>query len=104
MIDILIRFVFFVIKSLSDIIITPIQLILTTVFPDFGNLIDAAQTWLSDYGFQYLLFAKKSFMNITAFPQALFTIIIGYIVIKIGLHISMQLYRFSINIYNRFKI
>ena len=104
MLDLLIEFVFFIIKTLSNIIITPIQLLLKDAFPDFGTLINNCESWLSDYGFRYLLFAKKSFMNLLAFPQALFSLIIGYIIIKIGLHVSMQVYRFGINIYNKFKI
>lgn len=104
MLDLLIEFVFFIIKTMSNIIITPIQLLLETAFPDLGTLITNCEGWLSEYGFRYLLFAKKSFMNLLAFPQALFSLIIGYIIIKIGLHVSMQVYRFGINIYNKFKI
>lgn len=103
MLNVLIEFIFYIIKTLSDIIITPIQLLFTNVFPDFSILIENGQSWLSDYGFRYLLFTKKALMNLIGFPQALFSILISYILVKISLHVSMQIYRFSVNIYNKFK-
>lgn len=104
MLNVIIKAVFFVVKALADLFVTPIQKVIVLALPDIGDLILNCESWLSTYGFRYLKFAKMFFMRLLCFPQALFTLIIGYIIIKIGLHVSIQLYRFGINIYNKFKI
>lgn len=103
MLQVLVNFIFYIIKTISNLIFTPILALLTAFFPDIGDLIASAQNFLTTYIFDVLRFIKSAFMHTTGFPQTLFTFIASYILLKIGLHVGMTTYRFILKMWERFK-
>lgn len=104
MLNVLINFVFYIVTSLSNIIITPIENLLVNNIPALGDLIINAESFLHNYVFLYTGFIKKMFMNFMLFPQTLMSLILAYFMFKVLVYSSMTLVRFGINVYNKFKI
>lgn len=103
MLQILVNFIFFIVKTISNIIFTPILTLITSFFPDIGDLITGCQYFLSTYVFKACSFVKNMFINITGFPQSLFNFIALYISLKISLHLGMTTYRFILKMWEKFK-
>lgn len=99
----LLNLVFYIIELIANIILTPIINLFNSVFPDLSGYMSNITNFLNSYVFPYMKFVKNAFMNITGFPQAMFNLLIGYLIIKIGLYTAIKTYTLIKKIWEMFK-
>lgn len=99
----LLNLVFYIIELIANIILSPIINLFNTVFPDLSGYVAGITHFLNTYLFPYMRFVKNAFMNITGFPQTMFNLLVGYIIIKIGLYAGVQTYIIIKKLWEMFK-
>lgn len=99
----LLNLVFYIIELIANIILTPIINLFNSVFPDLSGYMGNITNFLNAYIFPYMKFIKNAFMNITGFPQTMFNLLIGYLIIKIGLYASVKTYILIKKLWEMFK-
>lgn len=101
--DILIKFLMWLITTLSNIFITPIVNLLVSIMPDLAVALNSVNTVIVTYLIPYLKFAKVAFVQITGVSETLISLICSYIAFQILLHSFMQIYRLIIKIWTLVK-
>lgn len=103
MFKILVKFIFFIVSKIAELIMTPIIAIVTAIFPDVGNIITNVQYFLGHYVFDTLKWFKMFAINTLAFPEELLAFLISVFSILITLYISMHLYKGIMTLYQKLK-
>lgn len=89
--------VYFLARLIVKIACWPVYLVLQTAFPDATDYLNNVSTFLSNYLFKGIAFAREVFFNITGFPRPLFYILIAIIGFRLGFMVTKIAIRFIIN-------
>lgn len=107
MINALLQFIIKVVLWLcglfATIITTPVLAALGYLFPDFSNFTSSFNTYVADYVFRGLAFAREVFLNTTGYPRALFNLIVTLYLGKLSFHMAMIPIKFVINTYRAIR-
>lgn len=103
MFELLVKFVFYIISKIASLIFYPITLVLTSLFPDLGDLMDNVKYFLSEYVFDTLQWTKMFLINTLAFPSELLNFLVSVFTILITIHTSMLVYKGVLTIYQKLK-
>lgn len=99
MLQILINFVFKIITSLANSIVTPFLAAITALFPDLGVAFQHVLEYVTT-ALTYVPFL----IDFMLIPRAAIVLLFDYYVIKYSIHLLKVSINFSINIYNKLKI
>lgn len=92
-----------VLKFISDILLSPLTLIINAILPDFGNFTAQANNFINDYILKAIACGREILLNLTGFPQELLTISVNLtlgIMTYIG---TLKVIAFVKNIWRTFK-
>lgn len=103
MFEILVKFIFYIIAKVAELILTPIVAIITGLFPNVGTLITNVKFFLTTYVFNTLKWMKMFCINTLAFPSELLAFLISVFSILITIYVSMHLYKGIMTIYQKLK-
>lgn len=88
---------------LSSLIIStitlPIYNILRPFLPNLPEQLDIFSTYLTDYVFRGLAFAREVFFNTTGYPRELFYALLTFYLFKLGLRVTLLVFNFIIKLY-----
>lgn len=104
MFKILVKFLFTVITKLFSIILAPIVLTITALFPDLSTILTNVLNFFNNYVFLYLGFLVKLLENLTFLPHTLIVFLFDYYMIKYTIYLTVLAVRFGINVYNKLKV
>lgn len=99
MINAIIKGIFALIMMLFNLLFTPLISVITSLFPNLGNLF----TYLSNYiviGLTYV----RSILALLMINDNMIITLFDYFVIMYTIYITTLVVRFSINVYNKFKL
>ena len=103
MFKLLIKFVFWIITNVANIILTPIFAIFEAFVPDLTDIIQNVQLFLTNYVFNTLQWFKMFAINTLAFPLALLEFISNVFSLIIVAYAGMLMYKGILTIYQRLK-
>ena len=90
---------FKVIKTIANLLLTPINLIVSNLFPDFANLVNTFNTALNTFVTGTLnYFFHILPPNCRAFILLYFTVMVSYYTISISIHAILKVYTIIKNI------
>lgn len=89
--------------TIARIIIAPIGIALSAIFPDLTAYVGQVEVFFSEYVVPNVAFAKEVLINITGVARPLLNILIGWYVAKIGFAVTVRIIRFVLNVYKLFK-
>ena len=95
LIDIFLKFI----STCSTIVFLPIFLTLEAFVPDFTDYLIIIDDFINNYIIKGVAFFREVMFNVTGFPRALFNVLIGYLVFKLGLMIVKQVIKMVVNAY-----
>lgn len=99
MINILINFVFYIINFIYKITVGPFLSVVFNLFPSLGTFFSSFVSLFDNYIIPYI-FSFKAFFYIPNFVVVTF---INYVIIKNLIFLSISAFKFSVNIYEKFK-
>lgn len=99
MINAIIKGIFFLITKLFDFLLSPIILVITSLFPDLSSLFNYLSTFLG-YCFTYV----RSILSLLLINDTMITTLFDYFIILYSIYLTVLAVRFAINVYNKFKI
>lgn len=80
----IIEIFFWLLGIIVSLFVYPIQLIIVTAFPDVGNYLTTVVDYFTDDVFPMISFVKEVVLGITCIPHALWDLIIGILLFKVG--------------------
>lgn len=99
----LLNILIWLLKTLSNIFIRPIMIVITAFIPEIGEYITQAQLFFTTYIFEPMKFCMRLLMNVTGLPQEILVFAFTYLALKITLHISMQVIKLSMKVWRLVK-
>lgn len=103
MFKLLVKFLFYIVAKIAELIMTPIVAFITTIFPSLGTIISNVEYFLSHYVFDTLKWFKMFCINCLAFPSELLAFLISVFSILISIYVSMRLYKGILTLYQKLK-
>lgn len=98
----IVSFILNVLGFIAGLILKPITALIIGVFPDMGEHIATITTFLNDYAFKGLAFAREIFFNLTGASREIFALFISLFFIRITIKYSLQAYKFIKNMWALF--
>lgn len=99
MINAIIKGIFFLITKLFDFLLSPIILLITSLFPSLGDLFNHL-TYFLGLCFTYV----RSILSLLLINDTMITTLFDYFIILYSIYLIVLSVRFAINIYNKFKL
>lgn len=99
MINAIIKGIFALIMMLFNLLFSPLISAVTALFPNLGNLF----TYLSNYIVMALTYVR-SILALLMINDNMIITVFDYFVIMYTIYITTLVVRFSINVYNKFKL
>lgn len=99
----IIQLILNVLGFISGLILKPITALIIAIFPDLDNYIDTVITFLNDYAFKGLAFARECFFNITGASREIFALFINLFFLRIAIKYSLQAFYFIKNMWALYK-
>ena len=99
MLSILINFVFTILTSLSNLILTPLMTAVSALIPGFSDFSSAIGSWLSS-GISYFSFVLKLF----CIPQICITSVVTLAIAFVSIKLIIQTYLLITRIWKTFKV
>lgn len=88
---------FYIIRIIGSIFLYPIQLLIVSVFPTFGEFLSQTLGFFVDYIFPMVGFCKEIFLEVTQCPRALFAIFINFIFIRWAIAPGIRAIKLTLN-------
>lgn len=66
------------------------QLLVISIFPDFGQFSSEALDWIITNVFPLICFIKHLFLTVTGFPEALWSILVAELALWLTLAVSVR--------------
>lgn len=104
MLKILIKFVFTIISKLFSLILSPIVLVITSLFPNISTIASNTLTYFNTYAFSTITFFIKVLEHLTFLPHTLIVFLLDYLLIKYTIYLSVIVVKFAIQVYNKLKV
>lgn len=98
MLSILINFIFTILTSISNIILTPLFMVLNTLIPSFSDFTSGMTEFLNN-AFQYFMFIFKLFM----IPQICITSIVTLALSYVTVITTIKTYNFIVSTWKTLK-
>lgn len=98
MLNILINFIFTILTTISNIILTPLFLVLNALIPSFSEFTGAMSGFLNN-AFQYFMFIFKLFM----IPQICITSIVTLALSYVTIMTTIKTYNFIVSTWKALK-
>lgn len=98
MIGLLFQLIFLSISKVFSILVSPLFLAITALFPDLANVGNYIASYL-EYGVTYLCFAR----DIALVPIGALSMLFSYFLIKYSIYLITLSVRFVTNVYNFLK-
>ena len=92
-----------ILATIARIILAPIGIALSAIFPDLTAYVGQVEVFFSQYIVPNVAFTKEVMINVTGVARPLLNILIGWYVAKISFAITVRIIRFVLNIYKLFK-
>lgn len=99
MINAIIKGIFSLIMMLFNLIFSPIISIITSLFPSLSNLF----TYLSNFIVISLTYVR-SILSLLLINDTMIITLFDYFIILYTIYLTVLIVKFSINIYNKFKL
>ena len=99
MINAIVKGIFFLITKMFDILLSPIILLITALFPNLSDMFSHLSTFLG-YCFTYV----RSILSLLLINDTMITTLFDYFIILYSIYLIVLAIRFGINIYNKFKL
>ena len=87
----------FICNFFIDNFIEPIFNKLLEIFPDFSSFMGSVSTYLVDYFFKGITFAKNVFLNVTGYPGPLLRLLVIFFSYKFLVMITFFAVKFALN-------
>ena len=101
--DILLRFLMFLLKTLSNIFIAPIMALIEVFIPSVTQFVTVCQTFLNNYVFTGAGFVKQVFVNCTGVSQTILIALFTYLTAKVTLYIGMLAVKLAMKVWRLVK-
>ena len=98
MINAIMKGIFNLISMLFNALLSPIVLLITSLFPATQTFINSINTFLN-YGFTYI----RSILTLLCIPDTVIIGLFDYLIILYSIYTTIIIIRFAITIYNKFK-
>lgn len=93
----ILKFFFWVIGLLAEIITAPVFNLVKALFPPLSDYHTAFATYTINYVLKGLAFAREIFLNVTGFPRPLFHLLINLYLARLTFHLLSIPVKFIIN-------
>lgn len=103
LVSVIFKFILWLAKILSNIILAPITLLLcgadghSGILPNMSTYISNINTFINDYWFNGVAFIREVFFNVTGFPRDLIGLTVTLILAVYGFKISFRAFAFLLN-------
>lgn len=98
MLQLLINFIFNIVLTIIQFILSPFILAVTSLFPDLSIIISSILTFLSS-----ALTYVTSLLHFLCFEPSMFTLLFNYFIIKFSIFGLVNAIKFTVNLYNKLK-
>lgn len=98
MLQMLINFIFNIVLTIVQFILSPFILAVTALFPDLSTVISSILTFFSS-----ALTYVSTVLHWLLFSPAMWTLLFDYFVIKYSIHLLISAVKFTVNMYNKLK-
>ena len=98
MLQILINFIFNVVLTIIQFILSPFLLAVTALFPDISTVVSSILMFLT----QSLTYVT-TILRLLLFTPDMFTLLFDYFVIKYSIFGLVSAIKFTVNLYNKLK-
>lgn len=95
--NLIIKFIFSIIKLFSSVITAPFMLILNLLLPNFSNFVGYANQFINQYLLHGIAFFREIILNVTGFPRDLLQSLIAYVLARVSFDIAKRPIKFVIN-------
>lgn len=99
MINAIIKGIFFLITKLFTFIFTPVLALVTRSLPDLSTAFAYIAQYFS-YGFTYI----RSISRLLLIPDNLYVFLFDYFIVCNTIFYGILIYRFALNVYQKFKL
>lgn len=99
MINAIIKGLFSLITKFFDLLLAPIVLVITSLFPNMADLYNHIITFLN-YAFTYI----RSILRLLLINDSMITTLFNYFFTLYAIYVAVISIRFAIKIYNKFKL
>ena len=94
----IIQLFFWLLGIIASLIIYPIQALLVTAFPELGEFLSTALTYLTNNVFPMISFVKDVILGITCLPSSLWNALIGILVFRVACVPAVRFIKVVINL------
>lgn len=99
MLRVLLKFFMLILQTFVNILFTPFVSLITTLFPEFGQIFSYIITFLN-FALENVVFVKSLFLV----PNSAMILLFDYLAIKYSIYLVRSTLRLGVNVYNNFKM
>lgn len=100
----ILKLFFIMIGFIANLIISPIMLLLSALFPTFDqSFITSFYSFVDNYIFDGISFAREVFFNVTGYPRLLFNALVTLFIARVTFYFYSIPIKFVLNIWRLLK-